>query len=390
MDNAKYPRKRLVELLGTADEALRELETSGALATLGGPRDSYSPAVLSSYRRALGTHPQRQVARRQLFLNFKGGTGKTSLSVSYAHRLAELGHRVLLVDLDSQGHASKCVGFEAEECEVTLFDVLVKSRPVRDVAVPTVLEELHLLPSNLRMSTVDLSLMPMTNRERRMQRALDAVTEDYDFVIMDAPPSFGLLNLNALIACHDLIVPVLPDFLSFHGLKLLFETLDDLAEDMDHRLDRIFIAINQYNPTTTIARTARSALEQHYPEHILPMVIRQCTKFAQASGEGVPIFLFDPSSKAAEDIDALIAHTRLDLEAQGAETPDDNRVPPHQAAHPAAPSPTDLGRANPNPSPSPELDSASAQNDVRVEYAGRNRAHSASREAVSPAKESIS
>jgi chromosome partitioning protein len=311
MEHVTYPRKRIAELLDLSEAALQAAETDGVLAPYGGPKEAYAPSVLSAYRAALGRHPPRRAVRRQLFLNFKGGTGKTSLSVSYAHRLAELGNRVLLVDLDSQGHASKCIGYEGESCEHTLYDVLVKKLPITDARVETPLKELHLVPSNLRMATVDLALMPLSSREYRMKKALEAVTDEYDYVVLDAPPAFGLLNLNAIVAAHDLFIPVLPDFLSFHGLKLLFETLDDIEEDLEHRLDRIFVVINQFNPTTTIARAARDALVQHYSDYLLPEVVRQCTKFAQASSEGMPIFAFDATSKGAKDVQRLIDDTAL-------------------------------------------------------------------------------
>ncbi|MCA9556521.1 MAG: ParA family protein [Myxococcales bacterium] len=319
MEHVTYPRKRIAELLSLSDAALQKAETAGALAPYGGPKDAYAPADLSAYRAALGKYPARRPLRRQLFLNFKGGTGKTSLSVSYAHRLAELGHKVLLVDLDSQGHASKCIGYEGENSEHTLYDVLVKKLPVAEVRVETALKELHLVPSNLRMATVDLALMPLSSREYRMKKALDAVAADYDYMILDAPPAFGLLNLNAIVAAQDLFIPVLPDFLSFHGLKLLFETLDDIEEDLDHRLDRIFVVVNQFNPTTTIARAARDALSQHYGDYLLPDVVRQCTKFAQASSEGMPIFAFDATSKGAKDVQKLIDLTALSPEAPASE-----------------------------------------------------------------------
>ena len=106
MEEIRYPRKRFAELLGMTDAELAIADASEALAPLGGRRDAYQPADLSAYRAALGRHPERRTMRRQLFLNFKGGTGKTSLSTSYAYRLAELGHRVLLLDLDSPGHAT--------------------------------------------------------------------------------------------------------------------------------------------------------------------------------------------------------------------------------------------------------------------------------------------
>ncbi len=306
MEQVTYSRKHLLQILDLKEAALQTAETEGPLSAFGGPKDRYTAKDLTVCRAALGIHPPRTGVRKQLFLNFKGGTGKTSLSVSYAYRLAEMGHRVLLVDLDSQGHASKCIGIEGENCERTLYDVLVKKVPIVEARVQTELGELHLIPSNLRMATVDLALMPLSSREYRMKKALAAVEDEYDYIILDAPPAFGLLNLNAIVAADDLFVPVLPDFLSFHGLKLLFETLDDIEEDLEHRLDRIFVVINQFNPTTKIARAAKDALTQHYGEHLLPHVVRQCTKFAQASGEGIPIFAFDRNSKGAKDVQTLI------------------------------------------------------------------------------------
>ena len=248
--------------------------------------------------------------RKQLFLNFKGGTGKTSVSSSYAFRLAEMGHRVLMIDLDSQGHASKCLGITGEEAERTLFDAIIKKTPLEHVIVRTSMPGLDLVPSNLSMSTIDLSLMPLAAREFRLRNVLKEVESNYDYAVLDAPPSFGLLNLNALMAAHDLIVPVLADFLSFHGLKLLFETVQSLEEDLEHVLDQIFIVINAYNATYKIAKEAREALEKHYSEFLLKQVIRQCTKFAQASSEGIPIFAFDPESKGAQDIQAVLDEIR--------------------------------------------------------------------------------
>src|SRR5205085_2078567 len=168
--------------------------------------------------------------RRQLFLNFKGGTGKTSVSTSYAFRLAEMGHRVLVIDLDSQGHASKCLGVSGEDKERTLFDAIIKKSPIETVIVRTGMPGLDLVPSNLTMSTIDLSLMPLAAREFRLRNVLKEVEGTYDYAVLDAPPSFGLLNL----------------------------------------------------------------------------MIRQCTKFAQASSEGIPIFAYDSESKGAQDIQAVL------------------------------------------------------------------------------------
>jgi chromosome partitioning protein len=301
-----YPRSRFMELLGISSEKLRSLDTRLRSGEDKRSLERYQPKDLSTYRLELSSRPKPRLRRCQLFLNFKGGTGKTSLSTSYAYSLAEKGYRVLLVDLDSQGHASKCLGYEAEERSKTLYDVLIKRLPLSEVAFQTSLDELSIVPSNLRMSTIDLALMPLHSREFRLRHALEELAQPFDFIILDAPPSFGLLNLNAIVAADDLFIPVLADFLSFHGLKLLFETVADLEKDLQLCLKNIFVLINHYNPTTRIAREARAALEEHYAEYLLKTVVRQCTKFAQASSEGYPITAFDPASKGALDIESLI------------------------------------------------------------------------------------
>lgn len=310
MDPLTYTPKVAAQLLGVSTKALE-----GAL-----KKDSYTPSDVWELRGKLHRYPQEiGTVRKQLFLNFKGGTGKTSLSTSYAWRLAEMGYGVLLVDLDSQGHATKCLGFEGEDFTRTLVDVIVKKAPISEVIQKTALPNLEFVPSNLSMSTVDLALMPMAGREFKLRNALKEVEAHYDFIIFDAPPSFGLLNLNALIATDDLIVPVLADFLSFHGLKLLFETVQSLEEDLNHVLDQVFIVVNSFNNTFKLAKEALDALKKHYPEYLMPQVIRQCTKFAQASSEGRPIFLADRDSKGAQDINVMIAEVLKRL--QGAAAP---------------------------------------------------------------------
>ena len=297
MDNVRYSAKRLAEIVGATPK-----QVEGAL----GRRDGFGPEDLPVLREKLKRAPEPFPARVQLFLNFKGGTGKTSLSSSYAYRLAERGYRVLMIDLDSQGHATKCLGKEGGSFPRTLHDVLIRKTPIDEVTIATGMPGLSVVPSNLAMSTIDLALMPLAGREFRLRKALEDVKAKYDFVVMDAPPSFGLLNLNALMAADDLVIPVLADFLSYDGLRLLFETVQGLEDDLSHQLEHVFIVVNAYNQTFKIAREALGALREHYADYLLESVVRQCTKFAQASSEGCPIFAFDPESKGASDLEAVL------------------------------------------------------------------------------------
>ena len=311
LESIRYAPKRFAQLLGLSTRELADAEAKGPLLALrpvepGDTKITYTPADLGRYREVLGIKPPPLPRSRQLFLNFKGGTGKTSVSTSYAFRLAERGYKVLVLDLDSQGHATKCLGLDGDNYERTLADALIKRVPIRDVRVPTGFPGLDVVPSNLNMSTVDLALMPLAGREFRLRNVLKDIEPEYDIIIFDAPPSFGLLNLNALIAANTLIVPVLADFLSFHGLKLLFETVQSLEEDLQHVLDHIFIVINSFNATYKIAKEAKEALEKHYSEFLLKSYVRQCSKFAQASSEGIPVFAYDAESKGAEDVEAVL------------------------------------------------------------------------------------
>jgi chromosome partitioning protein len=312
MEKIRYSAKRLAEILGATPK-----QVEGAL----GRRDG-GPEDLPVLRERLKRPPEPFPARVQLFLNFKGGTGKTSLSSSYAYRLAERGYRVLVLDLDSQGHATKCLGKEGGAFEKTLHDVLIRKVPLEEVTVRTGMPNLSLVPANLAMSTIDLALMPLAGREFRLRNALQGFASRYDFVVLDAPPSFGLLNLNALMAADDLVIPVLADFLSYDGLRLLFETIQGLEEDLSHQLENIFIVVNAFNQTFKIAREALEALRTHYADYLLDSVVRQCTKFAQASSEGCPIFGYDPDSKGATDIEAvqqeIFGRIRAAVKAAGA------------------------------------------------------------------------
>jgi chromosome partitioning protein len=309
MENIRYTTKRIAEILGATTKQIVD-----AL----GKRDGYGPEDLAAARVKLRRVPAQRASRTQLFLNFKGGTGKTSLSTSYAYRLAERGHRVLMVDLDSQGHATKCLGKEGGSFPRTLHDVLIRKTPLAEVTIGTGMPGLALVPSNLAMSTIDLALMPLAGREFRLRKALEEVKAKYDFVVMDAPPSFGLLNLNALMAADDLVIPVLADFLSYDGLRLLFETVQGLEDDLSHQLENIFIVVNAYNQTFKIAREALGALREHYADYLLASVVRQCTKFAQASSEGCPIFGFDAESKGAVDLEAVLNEIQTRVSASGA------------------------------------------------------------------------
>ncbi|MFH0808923.1 MAG: ParA family protein, partial [Pseudomonadota bacterium] len=213
-------------------------------------------------------------------------------------------------DLDPQGHLTQCLGLSNKTGGKTLYNVLVGREEIRDVIVKSPhLATLDVLPSNLSLSPTDIALQPMNAREHRLQRAMRPLLGDYEVIVVDASPSISLLNLNAILACNDLVVPVLADFLSYHGLKILFETLATIEEDFGFMFDNIHIFLNRYNASHRICRRSRKALETHYSKYLLKTIIRQNTQIAEATSEGTTVFQYAPSSRGAADVDRLVRET---------------------------------------------------------------------------------
>jgi chromosome partitioning protein len=308
MEVTLYTAKEFASLLGISKSALLKMEAEGKFPEpdMDGGMRIYMPHDIPSYLKILKKPPLSDTNRRQIFLNFKGGTGKTSVSAFYAFRLAQLGRKELLIDLDPQGHLTQCLGINHGSFETTLYNVLIERMDINDVIVDTQMENLKLIPANLDLSPVELALTSMNARELRLKKSLMSIQDAYDIVIMDASPSIGLLNLNGILASNELFVPVLADFLSYHGLKILFETLATIEEDFDFLLDNIYIFLNHYNASHNICQRARKALEQHYSGYLMKTIIRQDTKMAEAASMGMPIHQYAPKNRGALDINAFI------------------------------------------------------------------------------------
>ncbi len=244
--------------------------------------------------------------RKQLFLNFKGGTGKSVISANYGYRLAQHGYKILMIDLDPQGHLTKCLGCNPDHFTKTLLDIIVNKDPIQSAIVSTKLSTLDLIPANLGLSPIELSLTNLHAREYKLRRAISDIEDAYDVIIMDAPPNIGLLNLNAILSADDLLVPVLADFLSYDGLKILFETLRDIEDDFEFVLQNIFIFLNRFNESMNISIRSRDAIRKNYSEFVCDTVIRQNTTLSDATAHALTIFEHAPYSRAAADINRLV------------------------------------------------------------------------------------
>ena len=246
------------------------------------------------------------IAKKHLFLNYKGGTGKTSISAAYGYYLAMTGKKVLMVDLDAQAHLTTCLNQESIHKNKSLYGVIVKGEDISQTIVSTSLETLKLIPSSIALSAVEPPLFRMPLREFRLRQALKAIERDYDYIVIDSAPNIGLLSLNAILASDEILVPLLADFLSFHGLKILMETLASIERDFFFYLGKVHIFLNRYNPEYPVSRECQEAVNKFYPAYSLKTYINESHEIIDASSLGKSIFELHPNSRVVEDVKDLV------------------------------------------------------------------------------------
>ena len=259
-------------------------------------RDIPEPAPLTSHG------PARVIA----MVNQKGGVGKTTSTVSLGAALAGYGRRVLLVDFDPQGALSISLGFNPNEMDLTVYNLLTQSDcHVGDVVIGTDVENLDLLPSNIDLSAAELQLVSEVGREYALQRSLAPIIGEYDVVLIDCQPSLGLLTLNALTAANDVIVPMECEYFALRGVALLKDTIDKVASRLNPNLRIMGVLATMYDPRTLHSREVLSTVEQAFGDLVFQTTINRTIKFPDAAVAGEPITSFAPGSSGAEAYEQL-------------------------------------------------------------------------------------
>ncbi len=255
--------------------------------------------------------------------NMKGGVGKSTVAANLAWIIAQGGYRTLAIDADPQGHMTTSFGREPSDFKLTVQQLLVPGADRQIVPVSEILSEvtpnLHLVPANLSMCSMNLMLFQQPEREYRLRRGLEDIRRQriYDLVVIDSPPSYDLTSLNILLACDMLIAPVKLDGNSFYGLQYLFDTIGDLQRTYRYEIPVISVVANHYNHSFSVSRQIMSGLHEHYGPYLAQTVIRQDVNFDKANALRQPISVLAPSCKGSRDMASLAREIMAVVMASG-------------------------------------------------------------------------
>lgn len=232
--------------------------------------------------------------------NQKGGVGKTTSSVNLSSSLAFLGKKVLLVDIDPQGNASSGVGVNKGEIEHCIYDVLVDDVAIQDVLQKTDLNNLNVIPATIQLAGAEVELVPAISREIRLKKAIDSIRDDYDYVIIDCPPSLGLLTLNALTAADSVLIPVQCEYYALEGLSQLLNTIRIVQKHLNEDLQIEGVLLTMLDARTNLGIQVIEEVKKYFQNKVFNTIIPRNVRLSEAPSHGKPILLYDAKSKGAE------------------------------------------------------------------------------------------
>jgi len=239
--------------------------------------------------------------------NQKGGVGKSTTAVNLSAALAERGSRVLVVDMDPQGNASTGLGIPPVERAITTYDVLTETSGPREAVMKTAIDGLFAIPSTIDLAGAEIELVSQFSREMRMTRAIADLAPDYDFIIIDCPPSLGLLTVNALAAAGELLVPIQCEYYALEGLGQLLRNVRLVQQNLNPKLRLSGIVLTMFDPRTKLAEQVVAEVQRYFGPRVYESLIPRTVRLSEAPGYGQPITTYDPSSRGAEAYRELAA-----------------------------------------------------------------------------------
>ena len=243
--------------------------------------------------------------------NQKGGVGKTTTAVNLGAALAELGYRVLLVDLDPQGNATTGVGVNARNLQHSIYDVLLADLPMEDCIEATAVRNLFVAPALIDLAGAEIELVPAFSRELRLRRAIERMDGDFDYIIIDCPPSLGLLTVNGLAAATEVVVPIQCEYYALEGLGQLMRNVQLVQRNLNPRLDLSTIILTMYDARTKLADQVAKEVRRHFGAKVCRNIVPRTVRLSEAPSFGQPIIVFDSTSRGA------LAYRELAKEVSG-------------------------------------------------------------------------
>ena len=270
--------------------------------------DGAAPAEVTAPRSQRAIPPLPRVIA---VANQKGGVGKTTTAVNLGACLADLGYRTLVVDLDPQGNASTGLGINIRGLQASMYDVILSDVPIEDCIEASSVRNLFVAPASLDLAGAEIELVPAFSRELRLKQALHEVRDDYDYVLIDCPPSLGLLTINGMAAATEVLVPIQCEYYALEGLGQLLRNVGLVQKNLNRDLDVSTIVLVMYDARTKLAGQVAQEVRDHFGDKVCRIVIPRTVRLSEAPSFGQPIIAFDPSSRGA------VAYRELAKEVSG-------------------------------------------------------------------------
>lgn len=233
-------------------------------------------------------------------VNQKGGVGKTTTAVNLAACAAVEGEKVLLVDTDPQGNATSGVGVVKSTLRACVYDVLINDEPIENVIINTATPGLDLIPARLDLAGADIELMSMMSREMKLKHALENVRDRYGLIIIDCPPSLGLLTINVLTAADYVILPIQCEYYALEGISQLLRTVELVKQHLNSDLEIAKVLLTMYDYRTNLSQQVVKEVQTFFPEQVSEVMVPRNVRLSEAPSHGLPIMSYDPKSKGAE------------------------------------------------------------------------------------------
>lgn len=232
--------------------------------------------------------------------NQKGGVGKTTTAVNLSSCLAYKGKKVLIIDIDPQGNTTSGLGIDKKSLSKSIYDVLINDNTIKDTLVSTAIENLKLCPSNIQLAGAEVELVPIMSRETRMKVALSEIKKEFDFILIDCPPSLGLLTVNSLTAADTILVPIQCEYYALEGLSQLMNTVKLVQRHLNPSLDVEGVVLTMFDARTNLSIQVVEEVKKHFRNKVYRTVIPRNVRLSEAPSFGLPIILYDPKSKGSE------------------------------------------------------------------------------------------